>query len=119
MGKIRSYRDVEVWQRAMDISVRIYQVTRSFPPSEMYGLTNQLRRAAVSIASNIAEGHARSRRDFARFLHMAYGSLNEVETQLELSRRIGFLPQETHESLSSDLAILGRQLNSLKQKIQG
>lgn len=118
MGRVRSYRDLDVWQRGMDVCVQIYQVTASFPQSEMYGLTSQVRRAAISIPSNIAEGHARPRRDFARFIQIAYGSLNEVETQLELSKRVGYLPQGVPDGLISELAILGRQLNSLKQKLR-
>lgn len=118
MGKVRSYRDLEVWQRAMNVCVQIYEITQRFPSSELYGLSNQLRRAAVSIPSNIAEGHARPRRDFARFIQIAYGSLNEVETQLELSKRIGFLSGEDLAKITEDTSILGRQLNVLKQKLR-
>jgi four helix bundle protein len=118
MGMVRSYRDLEVWKRAMDVCVRIYQATGTFPASEMYGLTNQMRRSAVSIASNIAEGHARSRKDYGRFLRIAYGSLNELETQLELSLRIGFLSPEIYQEITNELAILGRQLNALMRKIK-
>ncbi|MFQ5436052.1 MAG: four helix bundle protein, partial [Anaerolineae bacterium] len=74
MAQIRSYRDLNVWQRAVDFSVTLYQKTDSFPSSEVYGLTNQMRRAAVSIPSNIAEGHVKSRKEYGRFLNIARGS---------------------------------------------
>lgn len=119
MAQVRSYKDLVVWQKAMDICVDIYQATKQFPPSENYGLTSQIRRSAVSIASNIAEGHARPRRDFARFLQIAIGSLNELETQCELAHRIGFLPLEKHANLTNDLSILGKQVNALRNKIRG
>ena len=71
MNKVKSYRDLEVWQRAVNFSVQLYQVTEEFPKSEQYGLTNQMRRASVSIASNIAEGHGRSDPEFGRYLFIA------------------------------------------------
>lgn len=80
MGGIRRYQDLEVWQRAMQLTVMIYKETDNFPKAEVYGLTNQIRRAAVSVPSNIAEGHGRSNRDFGRFLAIARGSLAELET---------------------------------------
>ena len=114
---IRHYRDLEVWQRAMDIVEAIYRETKSFPSSEIYGLTNQIRRAAVSIPSNIAEGHGRSEREFARFLTIARGSLAELETQLELACRIGFLPKENFAAINQSLTVLGKQLNVLSQRV--
>ncbi|MEM7335149.1 MAG: four helix bundle protein [Chloroflexota bacterium] len=118
MTTVRGYKDLEVWQRAMNICVNVYKMTQSLPKSENFGLTNQMRRAAVSIPSNIAEGHARPRRDFARFLQIALGSLNEVETQLELSKRIGYLQDDDSSEIVQELAILGRQLNALKNKLR-
>jgi four helix bundle protein len=117
MSDIRSYRDLNVWQRAMDFTVRLYQETATFPRSEMYGLTNQMRRAAVSIPSNIAEGHIRTRREFGHFLRISLGSLAELETQLELAHRIGYLSQTSYQVLVDELCIVGKQLTSLFKKI--
>ena len=85
-----SYRDLKVWQRSIDLAENIYRLTSVFPASEMYGLTSQMRRAAVSIASNIAEGWGRrSRKDYSRYLEIAGGSNDEPRTQLVISERLG------------------------------
>ena len=118
MGIVRSYKDLNVWQRAVDFSVAIYRETALFPKSEIYGPTHQLRRASVSVPSNIAEGHAHSRKDYGRFLTIALGSFAEVETQLEIARRINYLSQEKYDLLIDDLTIIGKQLNNLYQKIR-
>ena len=92
---IKSYKDLIVWQKAMDLVVMVYQFTRTFPKEEIYGLTNQLRRAAVSVPSNIAEGQARkSTAEFKNFLSIARGSLAEVETQLIIANRLCYLTAE-------------------------
>jgi four helix bundle protein len=91
MKKILSYKDLLVWQKAIDLSVLVYRLSSAFPPAEVYGLTNQLRKAANSVCLNIAEGQGRqSTRTFVYFLNIAKGSLNEVETALILSERLGF-----------------------------
>lgn len=88
---INSYKDLIVWQKSMDLVVVIYKLTEAFPRSEIYGLTSQIRRSAVSIPSNIAEGRRRgSRNDFRKFLVIAYGSGAELETQIEISKRLPF-----------------------------
>ena len=88
-GSIRSFRDLIAWQKAMDLCEEVYQVSRRFPDTERFGLVAQIRRAAVSVPSNIAEGYGRNRqRDYVRFLEVARGSLCEVETQLLLARRL-------------------------------
>lgn len=93
-GAIRSYEDLRVWQAGIGFAEQIYQATKSFPESELYGLTSQLRRAAVSVPSNIAEGYGRgSRGDYLRFLRMARGSLFEIQTQLIIAQRVGFLSE--------------------------
>lgn len=90
--RIHSHRDLEVWKRAMDLAVEVYQTTNKFPKEEVYGLSMQARRSAVSIPSNIAEGAARnSSKEFVQYVHVSLGSLAELETQLLLARRIGFL----------------------------
>jgi len=114
---IKSYRDLEVWQRAVNFAVMVYNETDAFPPSETYGLTSQLRRASVSIASNIAEGHGRSNPGFARYLRIAMGSVSELETQLEISQRIGYITPESFDRLRGELTIIGKQLNVLLKKV--
>jgi len=92
-----SYRDLVAWRKAMDLVTDVYGVTQSFPRNELYGLTNQLRRAAVSVPSNIAEGQARfSRKEFHHFLSHARGSLVEIETQLTIAENLGYLSR--HQS---------------------
>ncbi len=89
--KIRNYRDLAVWQRGMDIALAVYEVTKSFPADERFGLTSQLRRAAVSVPANIAEGHARSStKDYLRYVAIAIGSLAETATFTELAGRLGY-----------------------------
>lgn len=118
MTEIKSYRDLQVWQRAIVFAVDLYSVTDSFPKTEVYGLTSQMRRAAVSIASNIAEGHARPGREFSRFIGIALGSLAELETQLEIARRIGHIAQEDFARLQGELSVIGKQLNVLHQRLK-
>lgn len=117
MDKIKSYRDLQVWQRAVELAVPIYRITETFPKSEIYGLASQMRRAAISIASNIAEGYGRSEPELARYLTMARGSLAELETQAEIAKRIGYLAITEHTGLSEEINILGRQLNVFHQRV--
>jgi len=116
---IRSYKDLLVWQKAMAIAERIYALTKHFPKNELYGLTFQMRKAAVSIPSNIAEGHAReSTRDYLRFLTIASGSLAELETQLALCERLNLVESGQVESLLKTATELGKQLRSLRRSLQ-
>ena len=113
-------KDLEVYQLSLDLVEKIYEVTDRFPSSENFGLTSQLRRAAVSLPSNIAEGAGRgSTKDFIRFLNIASGSLAEIETQLVLSERIGYitLTKEFHETIASIRKMLYRLKESLSQRI--
>ncbi len=90
MEPVRSYRDLTVWQRSMTLAELVYAATSQFPKSELYGLVSQMRRAAISIPSNIAEGHSRiSTGGYVQFLGIARGSLAELETQIELAKRLG------------------------------
>jgi four helix bundle protein len=109
------YRHLVAWQRAMELAEAVYAHTTAFPPDERYGLTAQLRRAAVSVPSNIAEGQGRHSSDdeFARFLSMAHGSLCELATQIELALRLKYLPPERAEALRPILEETGRVLNGL------
>ena len=114
-----SYRELQVWRLSMALAKDIYEVTKRFPDDERFGLISQLRRAAVSIPSNIAEGQARySQREFLRFLSNARGSLAEVETQLLLSTELGYVPEEEMNKLSRKTAEVGRLLNGLYSAIQ-
>ncbi len=114
----QSYRDLIAWQKAMAFVTEVYEVTKSFPLDERYGLTSQLRRAAVSVPSNIAEGQARySQKDFRRFLSQARGSLVEVETQLLIARNLGYLHEDKGRQLLMLSAELGRIINGLVSSI--
>ncbi|HTW58222.1 MAG TPA: four helix bundle protein [Terriglobales bacterium] len=111
---VKSYRDLVVWKKAMALVLDVYRSTQTFPKSETYGLVSQLRRAAVSIPSNIAEGQARlSTGEFRHFLGNARGSLMEVETQILIARDLGYLRQDEGENLLGVAAEVGRILNGL------
>jgi four helix bundle protein len=109
-----SYRDLIAWRKAMHFVHEIYSATKAFPKEELYGLTNQLRRAAVSVPSNIAEGQARfSPKEFRHFLSHARGSLVEIDTQLMIAEDLGYLPSAKSDTLLREAAELGRILNGL------
>jgi four helix bundle protein len=115
----RSYRELLVWQKAKLLAVRIYQRTEQFPRSEIYGLTSQMRRAGVSVASNIAEGQGRlTRGEFQQFLGHSRGSLLELDTQLSIAFDLGYLTKSDHEALEQEayqvLGLLNRLLDSLR-----
>ncbi len=111
---IKNYKDLSVWQKSMDLAVLIYQTVRLLPKEELYGLSDQMRRAVVSIPSNIAEGNQRkSTKDNIRFLNIARGSLGELETQIMLCERLGYLKQDKTELLLNLCAEIGRMLNGL------
>jgi len=117
---IKSFRDLFVWQTAMDLATEVYAVTRGFPRSETYGLMSQLQRAAVSIASNIAEGHGRrSTAEFLRSLMIAMGSLAELETQVMLAERLNYLDSAGASNLLEKANEIGRMVRSLHSKLQG
>jgi four helix bundle protein len=115
---VRSYRDLRVWQQAMDLAEATYRATKRFPSAERYGLVTQLRRAAVSVASNIAEGHARSLGDYLRHLLVSSGSLSEMETQFILSTRLGFLRPADAEALLQSCHQVGRMLGGLRKALR-
>lgn len=117
---VQHYRDLIAWQKAMELVVEIYRVTESFPKSEVFSLTNQLRRAAVSIPCNIAEGQGRSTtKDFVHFLHVSKGSLQEVETQIELGSRFKYLSETECQNIATRTAEVGRILNGLIRSLSG
>jgi four helix bundle protein len=114
MMPVQDYKDLFAWQEAMDLVVAVYRVTAAFPTDERFGLTSQLRRAAVSIPSNIAEGQGRGpTQDFVRFLHIARGSVQEVGTQIELAFRLGFLGDADRTALVASLTEIAKILSGL------
>jgi len=117
---VQSYRELIAWQKAMDFAAEVYRVTRRFPKEELYGVTSQLRRAAISVPSNIAEGQGRQTTgEFRQFLGHARGSLLETETQILLSERLEYLGHETTEGLLKQSAEVGRILNGLLNSLKG
>lgn len=117
-SKINSFRDLNVWHSAMKLVETVYRLTELFPAKEAYGLTSQLRRASVSVPSNIAEGHAREHlREYLHHLSIAQASLAEVDTQIEIGLRLGYLSQETFDAHRTHLDSLGRQLRALRQSL--
>ena len=114
-----TYTDLEVWQAAMELVMSIYEATRVFPGAEIYGLTSQLRRAAVSVPSNIAEGKGRSSdKELVQFLNHSRGSLFETETQLAIARGLGYIDPEPHEKVLRQTARVGQLLNGLIRAIR-
>jgi len=119
MTQTGSFRDLKVWQQAMELVEDVYRVTSRFPAEERFALSTQIRRAAVSIPSNIGEGRRRKRqRAYLHYLDIALGSQGEVEVQLEIARRLGFLAPLDHERLANPTAEIGKMLNGLIDSMQ-
>jgi|SRR3989344_2255300 len=111
---MKSYRELFVWQKGMDVVTEIYRFTEKFPKTEIYGLVSQMRRSAVSIPSNIAEGYARKyKQEYIQFLRIAFGSGAELETQLEIAKRLGFTAGGDIIRLENLLAEVMKMLNAL------
>ncbi len=116
--KSRSYRDLDVWKLSIDFVKKVYQVTHNFPATENYGLINQIRRAAISIPSNIAEGQGRnSTKEFKQFLAISLGSLAELETQLIIAKEIEYLTQNGLDALLSPLDRIRKMIKGLSKGI--
>ncbi|MCX2837428.1 four helix bundle protein [Salinimicrobium sp. MT39] len=114
---MKSHQDLTVYQESIDLVVITYQITKNFPPEEKFGITSQIRRSAVSIPSNIAEGAARqSKKDFSRFLYISLGSLAELETQLEISVRLEYLKKDN--LLNEELIYIRRMLLKLIKNLK-
>ncbi len=112
----KSYRDLEVWQRAMDLVVACYGLAKAFPPGELHGLTGQLQRAAVSIPANIAEGQARQHaKEFQQHLAIANGSLAEVETHILIAQRLGYLKGAAVQEVLARTDQVGRMITGLRK----
>jgi four helix bundle protein len=116
---MRNFRNLEIWNKAISLSKNIYVLTNQFPDKERFGLISQLQRAAVSIASNIAEGSSRrSETDFARFLEISQGSAFEIETQLTIAKEIGYIKEDQFVDMITELNIIQKQINQLITKIR-
>ena len=117
--KVRSYRDLIVWQKAVELVTDLYRVSKKFPSEELFGLTSQLRRAAISVPSNIAEGQGRlGRKEFQHFLGNARGSLWEVETQIIIARKLDYLSEAEMNDILELSAEVGRILNGLLSSLK-
>ena len=113
------YSDLHVWQKSMDLVVDIYRLSREFPVEERFALANQIQRAAVSVPSDIAEGHGRkSTKSFLYLLSLANGSLMEVETQIQIAQRLGYVREDTVTALLAKTGEIGRMLNGLQSSLE-
>lgn len=118
IGSAAAFEKLEVWQRGIALVGHIYRVSRAFPREEQFGLTAQIRRAAVSVPSNIAEGHARNgRREFERFVSNAQGSLAEVYTQLQIASDLEFIAASDARTLIAEIRRVARMLDALRQSL--
>jgi len=116
---IRSYKDLIVWQKSVLLARKVYEITEQFPSKEQFGITSQMQRAAISISSNIAEGrHRGSRKDFVKFLRIAYASANELETQIHIAKLLSHTKIFDYKELDSLLNEILRMLNSMIQKLK-
>jgi len=116
---MRPHRKLDVWNEAVGFVVDVYRATRSFPKTEQYALADQLKRAAVSIPSNIAEGAARqTKKEFIQFLYIAQGSASEIDTQLEVARRLNYITDEVKGVLDARLAAIGKMLTGLIKSLK-
>lgn len=115
---LKSYQDLEVWQKAMDLVMDCYQSTKDFPKSETYGLSSQLQRAAVSVPANIAEGRSRQyKKEFIQHISIAYGSLAELETLVRIAERLDYLEINRSNSILEKTSEIGRMLNGLRRSL--
>ena len=116
---LKSYRDLLVWQKAIELALLIYRMTEGFPKREIYGLASQLRGAGVSVPSNIAEGYGRAgRREYLQFLSVAQGSLKELETQTILAQKLAYVTSSQGERVLSDSEVVGKMLGSLIRSLK-
>ena len=116
--EIKSFRDLLIWQRGIQLVKEVYEETRNFPKEELYGLTNQIRRPAISIPSNISEGHIRQHKsEFIQFLSIAIGSLAELETQILIAKELGYISNERMEYLINQMNSIGKMIRGLMKKL--
>jgi four helix bundle protein len=116
---MKTHRDLKVWSNSIDLVTRVYKFTNNFPKEELFGITSQIRRAAVSIPSNIAEGAARtSKKEFNKFLSIALGSASELETQILISKNLDYLTAENFEILIDELTIIQKMIHGLMKNLK-
>ncbi len=119
MHEPRPHEKLDVWKKAMDLCVEVYKTTAHFPASEKYGLTSQMRRAAVSVVSNIAEGAGRgTTKLYIHFLYVSQGSLSELDAQLEIAMRLSFIDQNAFNNLKSQTSVIGKMLTNLIKSLK-
>lgn len=119
MTQIKTFRDLIVWQKSMNLIEQIYRITKTFPDDERFGLTSQIRRSGVSVSSNIAEGFGRkTKASFAHFLNISMGSLMELETQIEISNRIGYINDDEFKIIYENCREVERLLSSLIRTVK-
>ena len=113
---MKTHKDLDVWKKAVDFVIDIYKITKMFPKDELYGITNQIRRAAVSIPSNIAEGAGRaSDKEFVQFLNIALGSISEVDTQLLICLKLDYINQENYNRLGNEITNIRKMILGLRK----
>jgi four helix bundle protein len=116
---LTSYRDLLVWQKAVELALLVYRFSEGFPKREIYGLTSQVRRAGISVPSNIAEGYGRgSRREYIQFLSIAQGSLKEMETQTIIAQRLAYATPSQAERVLTEAEVVGKMLGSLIRSLK-
>ena len=116
----KMYENLDAWKEATNLAVQIYQTTKNFPKEEIFGITSQLRKASISISSNIAEGSGRkSKKDFKQFVHMASGSSNEVESLLHICSRLDLITADSYKELKQNTERLGRLIGGLLKYLNG
>ena len=116
--KVKSFRDLKIWRSGIELVKIVYEQTKSFPSGENYGLTGQIRRAAVSFPSNIAEGHIRGhRKEFKQFLFIALGSLAELETQIVIASELDYIDEKSYQDIIREIDVLGKQIRALVLKL--
>jgi len=115
----KPHKRLDVWRKAIDLTVDIYRLTESFPKAETYSLTGQMRRAAISVPSNIAEGAARqTKKEFINYLHMAQGSLSELDTQLVIASRLGYVPADSYNEIENKIETISKMLTGLIKSLK-
>lgn len=112
--EVKTHKDLDVWKKSIHLVTTLYTTTSTFPKEEQFGLTSQIRRAAISIPSNIAEGAARrSKKEFSQFLYIALGSQQELDTQLIIANNLNYINNEIYDSISTELTIIGKMIAGL------
>ena len=111
---MKTHKDLDVWRKGIDLVTEIYETTKFFPKEELFGITSQIRKSAISIPSNIAEGAGRNhKKEFKQFLYISLGSLNELQTQLIICKNIGYLKEEAYKNFEIKLDDIGRMISGL------